>query len=203
VISRVAVLVSGSGTNLQALLDDPVVAPTVSVVVSDRRGAYALVRAAERAVPTEVVAPAPGGTRTRYDRDLLGALTRGRVDAVLLAGFMRIVGPKVLAAFPHRVLNVHPALLPAFPGMHAERQALQHGVRVTGVTVHMVDGGVDTGPIVLQEPVIVLPDDDEDSLHRRIQDVEHRLYPRAARLLIEGRLTVEGRRVVIQEEEHV
>jgi phosphoribosylglycinamide formyltransferase-1 len=116
---------------------------------------------------------------------------------------MRIVGPKVLAAFPHRVLNVHPALLPAFPGMHAERQALQHGVRVTGVTVHMVDGGVDTGPIVLQEPVIVLPDDDEDSLHRRIQDVEHRLYPRAARLLIEGRLTVEGRRVVIQEEEHV
>jgi phosphoribosylglycinamide formyltransferase-1 len=205
VISRVAVLVSGSGTNLQALLDDPVVGPTIRLVVSDRPGAYALLRAQERGVHTEVVSPEPpepGETASTYDRDLLAALGDERIEAVLLAGFMRIVGPDFLAAFPQRVLNVHPALLPAFPGMHAEHEALQYGVHVTGVTVHLVDSGVDTGPIVLQEPVIILPEDDEDSLHRRIQDVEHRLYPRAARLLIDGRLSVEGRRVAIREGEH-
>jgi phosphoribosylglycinamide formyltransferase-1 len=198
--ARIAVLVSGTGTNLQALLGDDVVRPAIGLVLSDRPGAYGLVRAEEREVPTEVVEPAPRSTRTRYDRELLAALRARDIDAVLLAGFMRIVGTEVVRAFPNRILNVHPALLPAFPGMHAVRQALDHGVRVTGATVHFVEEQVDAGPIVLQEPVIVLPDDDEDSLHKRIQEVEHRLYPQAARLLLEGRLTVDGRRVHIAED---
>ena len=198
---RVAVLVSGSGTNLQALLDDPIVGPAIALVVSDRDGAFALVRARERGVRTVTVMPTGGATREDYNRELLDVLRAEAIDVVLLAGFMRIVGPAVVQAFPGRILNVHPALLPSFPGMHAERQALGYGVRFTGVTVHLVDDQVDHGPIVLQEPVVVLPDDDEDSLHRRVQDVEHRLFPHAARLLLEGRLRVEGRRVHIDEDE--
>ncbi len=193
-------LVSGSGTNLQALLDDPIVGPAVVLVVSDRPGAYALARAAAREVRTAVLEPSPGHSRRKYDRDLLELLRTEAVDTVLLAGFMRIVGPELVQSFAGRILNVHPALLPAFPGMHAVRDALSHGVRVSGATVHLVDEQVDHGPIVLQEPVIVLPDDDEDSLHRRIQEVEHRLFPYAARLLLEDRLTIEGRRVHIQED---
>jgi phosphoribosylglycinamide formyltransferase-1 len=198
--ARIAVLVSGTGSNLQALLDDEVVGRAIGLVVSDRPGAYGLARAEERGVPTEVVEPTARSTRRRYDRALLAALQARDIDVVLLAGFMRIVGPEVVRAFPNRILNVHPALLPAFPGMHAVRQALEHGVRVTGATVHLVEEQVDAGPIVLQEPVIVLPDDDEESLHKRIQEVEHRLYPQAARLLLEGRLRVEGRRVHIAED---
>jgi phosphoribosylglycinamide formyltransferase 1 len=197
---RVAVLVSGSGTNLQALLDDSVVGPAISLVVSDRRGAFALVRARARGVRATTIEPAMGASRDDYDRELLAALQAEAIDVILLAGFMRIVGPTVVRAFPERILNVHPAILPSFPGMHAERQALEYGVRFTGVTVHLVDDKVDHGPIVLQEPVVVLPDDDQDSLHRRVQDVEHRLFPHAARLLLEGRLHIEGRRVHIDED---
>ncbi len=198
---RVAVLVSGSGTNLQALLDDPVVGPSIALVVSDRPGAFALVRARERGVRAVTVPPDEGATREDYDRALLDALVAEGIGLVLLAGFMRIVGSAFVEAFAQRILNVHPALLPSFPGTHAERQALDYGVRFTGVTVHLVDDEVDHGPIVLQEPVVVLPDDDEDSLHRRVQEVEHRLFPRAARLLLEGRLHVVGRKVRIDEEE--
>ena len=198
---RVAVLVSGSGTNLQALLDDPVVGPQIALVVSDRPGAYALSRAEARGVRALVLAPGEGWSRDDYDRAFLDVLQTDGIDVLLLAGFLRIVGPLVIQAFRDRILNIHPALLPAFPGMHAERNALDWGVRVTGVTVHFVDEEVDHGAVVLQEPVIVLPDDDEDSLHKRIQEVEHRLYPRASRLLLEGRLKVEGRRVHILVEE--
>ncbi len=197
---RVAVLVSGSGTNLQALLDDPVVGPRITMVVSDRPGAYALSRAEALGVPAMVLAPGPGWSRDQYEGALLAILREHGIEALLLAGFMRLLGADVIRAFPNAVLNIHPALLPAFPGMHAERQALDWGVRVTGVTVHLVDEEVDHGPVVLQEPVIVLPDDDEASLHARVQEVEHRLYPRAARLLLEGRLKVEGRRVHILED---
>ena len=192
-----AVLVSGSGTNLQALLDDPTVGPHVALVVSDRPGVYALSRAEARGVRALVLAPGGGWSRDDYDRALVEVLHADGIDVLLLAGFLRIVGSSVIQAFRERILNIHPALLPAFPGMHAERDALDWGVRVTGVTVHLVDEEVDHGPVVLQEPVIVLPDDDEATLHKRIQEVEHRLYPRAARLLLEGRLKVEGRRVHI------
>jgi phosphoribosylglycinamide formyltransferase-1 len=201
VSARVAVLVSGSGTNLQAVLDDSVVGPQIALVVSDRPGVYALSRAEARGVRAVVLTPGDGWSRHDYDRALASVLHDDGIDVVLLAGFLRIVGPPLIEAFRDRILNIHPALLPAFPGMHAERQALEWGVRLTGVTVHLVDEEVDHGPIVLQEPVIVLPDDDEESLHRRIQEVEHRLYPRAARLLVEGRLKVEGRRVHILLEE--
>jgi phosphoribosylglycinamide formyltransferase-1 len=200
VVGRVAVLVSGSGTNLQALLDDPVVGPAIRLVVSDRPGAFALTRADRCGVRTAVVEPVREEARDAYDRRLLQVLLDDGIEVVLLAGFMRIVGPSLVRTFGRRILNVHPALLPAFPGVHAERQALGYGVRVTGVTVHLVDEEVDHGPIVLQEPVILLPEDDEASLHRRIQEVEHRLFPRAARLLLQDRLRVEGRHVRIDEE---
>jgi len=199
--ARVAVLVSGAGTNLQALIDDPVVAPWIALVVSDRPGALAIRRAEVAGIRAAVLEPEAGWTRADYDERLLGLLRDQRIRFVLNAGFMRILGPKVLGEFPERWLNIHPSLLPAFPGMHAERQALEWGARVTGVTIHLVDEEVDHGPIVLQEPVLVLPGDDELSLHRRVQQVEHRLYPQAARLLVEGRLKVEGRRVHILEDE--
>jgi phosphoribosylglycinamide formyltransferase-1 len=199
VTGRVAVLVSGSGTNLQALLDDPVVGRRIGLVVSSRPGAYALERANAREIEAIVVDPGDHPDRETHDAALLTEMERRSIGVVLLAGYMRILNSVFVAHFENRILNIHPSLLPAFPGAHAERDAIAYGVRVSGVTVHLVWDQVDHGPIVLQEPVIVLPDDDEDSLHRRVQEVEHRLYPRAARLLLEGRLKVDGRRVDIME----
>ncbi|HEY8488204.1 MAG TPA: phosphoribosylglycinamide formyltransferase [Thermaerobacter sp.] len=142
-------------------------------------------------------APRAAGDRAAWDRAILAELGRWRPDLVVLAGFMRILGPAVVAAYRNRILNVHPSLLPAFPGKDAPRQALEHGVKVTGCTVHFVDEGVDTGPILLQAPVPVREDDDPARLHRRIQAAEHRLYPLAVRLVATGRVRVEGRRVRI------
>jgi phosphoribosylglycinamide/phosphoribosylaminoimidazolecarboxamide formyltransferase len=198
---RFAVLASGAGSNLRALLDHPVVGPAVVLVVSDRPEAGALAVARARSVAAEVVDPAGFGSRDGFDAALIGRLEEAGVDAVLLAGFMRILGPAFVRAFAGRILNVHPSLLPAFPGAAAVRDALAWGTRVTGVTVHVVDEEVDHGPIVLQEAVAVLPDDDEETLHRRIKDVEHRLFPRAAELLGLGRLKVEGRRVHLVHDE--
>lgn len=198
--ARIAVLASGAGSNLQALLDDPLVGPWIKVVVSDQPGAIALERARARDVKS--VAMDPGNFRTRADRDrwLSGVLEGQGIEFVLLAGYMRILGPDVVRPFYQRILNVHPSLLPAFPGAHAVRDSLEWGVKVTGATVHLVDEEVDHGPVVLQEPVLVLADDDEHSLHLRIQAVEHRLFPQATRLLVEGRLRLEGRSVQIMEE---
>jgi phosphoribosylglycinamide formyltransferase 1 len=199
---RVAVLASGTGSNLQALLDDPHVGPAVVLVVSDRPEAGALQRARARGVEAVALSPAGFATREAFDRGLLELLEDAGVEMVLLAGFMRILGPVVIRSFPDRMLNIHPSLLPAFPGAHPVRDALAWGARVTGVTVHLVDEEVDHGPIVLQESVAIEARDDEERLHTRIQEVEHRIYPRAARLLGEGRLKVEGRRVhVLGEEE--
>jgi phosphoribosylglycinamide formyltransferase-1 len=197
--ARVAVLVSGAGTNLQALLDDPVVGPAVVLVVSDRATARALDRAREAGIRAVHLDPAARPSREAHDLALVEVLRSERIDAICLAGYMRILGPEVIHAFRNRILNVHPSLLPAFPGAHSVRDALAWGVRVTGCTVHIVDEEVDHGPIVAQEPVPVLDGDDEASLHARIQDAEHRLYPQAARPLIEGRLRVDGRRVRIEE----
>jgi phosphoribosylglycinamide formyltransferase-1 len=194
-MARIAVLASGEGTNLGALLDDPAVGPRIALVVSDRSGCGALRRAQARGVPTMFVDPAAHPGTEAYGRVLLSVLERHEIDHVVLAGFMRILGQSVVDAFRDRMLNVHPSLLPAFPGAHAVRDALSWGVKVSGVTVHLVDEEVDHGPIVVQEAVSVLPDDDEASLHARIQEVEHRLYPRAVRLLVEGRLKVEDRLV--------
>lgn len=193
----VAVLISGSGTNLQALIDacasDDFPA-TIAVVVSNRRDAFGLERARQAGIPA-VWIPHRGKARAEFDGELVASLQAHGVEWVCLAGFMRIVTEVLLGAFPGRVLNIHPALLPAFPGTHGQAQALGGGVRIAGATVHFVDGGTDTGPIVAQGAVPVLPEDDEDALKQRILRVEHRLYPQVLRQAAEGRLRVEGRTV--------
>jgi phosphoribosylglycinamide formyltransferase-1 len=198
-VTRIAVLASGAGTNLQALLDDPAVGPMVALVLSDRREAPALERARHDGVITVFLDPALHPGREAYGGALVAVLEAHDIDIVALAGFMRILSAPAVRAFEARILNVHPSLLPAFPGAGAVRDALAWGAKVTGVTVHLVDEEVDHGPIVFQEAVPVLPEDDEGSVHARIQEVEHRLYPRAVRLLAEGRLKVEGRIVQVLE----
>jgi len=192
------VLASGTGTNLQALLDDARVGSHVTLVLSDRAGSGALKRAEDRGIKAVHLDPAGYPDRQAYDLALLDLL-HPEADLVCLAGFMRILSPPVVRAFAGRMVNVHPSLLPAFPGAHAVTDALAWGVRVTGVTVHMVDEEVDHGPILLQEAVTVEEGDDQASLHARIQAVEHRLYPRAVGLLVEGRVRVDGRVVRLTE----
>jgi len=195
-MSGVAVLASGSGTNLQSLLDDPSVGPRIALVVSDRADAKALARARGRGVEAIHHDPASFPSREEHDRALVELLHSRGVELVCLAGYMRILSPVAVRAYEGRILNVHPSLLPAFPGAHAVRDALAWGAKVTGCTVHLVDEEVDHGPIVAQEAVTVLDDDDEATLHARIQEVEHRLYPEAVALILEGKVRVEGRRVV-------
>jgi phosphoribosylglycinamide formyltransferase-1 len=194
---RFAALVSGRGTNLQALLDAPLAPAEIAVVVSNRPDAYALERARAAGVPAIVVDHKAHASRDAFEAALLDVLAAHRVEAVVLAGFMRILGARFVDAFPLRIVNTHPALLPAFPGVDAAAQAIAHGVKLAGVTVHFVDGGVDTGPIIAQRAVPVLPDDDAASLHHRIQREEHRLLPRVVQALAAGRITCEGRRVTI------
>ncbi len=198
--ARVAVLASGKGSNLQALLDHAAVRPSISLVVSDKEASGALLRAEDAGVATIFLDPAAHEGRAGYDRALLDILGVENIDYVVLAGFMRILSPELVRSYEGRLLNVHPALLPSFPGAHPVRDALEWGVKVTGVTVHFVDEEVDHGPIVLQEPVAIEPGDDVESLHARIQEVEHRLYPLAVRLLVEGKLKVEGRTVHVLED---
>ena len=196
---RVAVLVSGSGTNLQALLDDGAIRPHLALVVSDRPGVQGLQRAADAGIEDLVVEPT--GDRAELTSAMAEALDARGIDLIASAGYMRVLGPAVVERWRHRWLNVHPALLPSFPGMHGVRDALAYRVKVTGVTVHFVDEGIDSGPIVLQEALAVREDDDWDALEPRIHEVEHRLLPRAVRALLEDRLVVEGRQVRIREED--
>jgi len=198
---RVGVLVSGRGSNLQALLDAaarPGYPARVVVVVSDREQAPALERARGGGAAAVWLNPKDFGDRAAYDLALGQVLAEHRVALVCLAGFMRILTAGFVRAFSGRILNLHPSLLPAFPGLHAQRQALDHGVKVTGATVHFVEEGVDTGPIVSQASVPVQSDDTEESLSARILAVEHRIYPEAVRLFAEGRLTLAGRKVIVR-----
>lgn len=192
---RIAVLVSGSGTNLQVLLDDPLIGPHIVLVLSDRPGVKALERAETRGVTHLVLEPKAYPDRDAYSAAVRDALQERQVDIAVNAGYMRVLGKAFADAFAGRWLNVHPALLPSFPGGHAVRDALDWGAKVTGVTVHLVDEEVDHGPIVLQEAVVIRDDDDWDSLEVRIHAAEHRLLPRAVRALMEDRLRVDGRRV--------
>ncbi|OLC39112.1 MAG: phosphoribosylglycinamide formyltransferase [Candidatus Rokubacteria bacterium 13_1_40CM_4_69_5] len=197
---RVGVLASGRGSNLQAILDASARADfpaRVAVVVSDREGARALKIAAERGVPAVFLNPKDFGDREAYDAAITKVLEAHQVGLVCLAGFMRILGPAFVRAWRGRVMNIHPSLLPAFPGLNAQRQALDHGVKISGATVHFVDEGVDTGPIILQSSVPVQPDDTEETLAARILAEEHRLYPQAVRLFAEGRLRIVGSRVTV------
>jgi phosphoribosylglycinamide formyltransferase-1 len=198
---RLGVLASGRGSNLQAILDAIAAGrcpARVAVVISDRKDAAALERARRAAVPAVHVDPRAHPDRRAFDAAVAAALDGHRVELVCLAGFMRVLTPEFVRRYRGRVLNVHPALLPAFPGLHAQRQALEHGVKVAGATVHLVDEGVDTGPILLQAAVPVLEDDTEEALAARILGEEHRLYPEAIRLVAEGRVEVTGRRARIR-----
>jgi phosphoribosylglycinamide formyltransferase-1 len=197
--AALAVLVSGSGSNLQAIIDASErgeIPARVGIVVSNRADAYGLVRARNHGIPTEVVEHRGFATREAFDARLVEVIRSYGADLVCLAGFMRVVTPVFLRAFPQRVLNIHPALLPSFPGTHGPRQALEYGVRFSGCTVHFLDEGVDTGPVIVQAVVPVYEDDTEESLAARILKEEHRIYPMAIRLALEGKLSVEGRRVV-------
>ena len=198
---NVGVLASGSGTNLQALIDraakgelGPARLTVVGVNVPD---CAALARARAAALPTFVIDHRDFKARAAFDQAVLAALRAHQVDLVVLAGFMRVLGDEVLAAFPQRVVNIHPSLLPAFPGVDGQRQALDCGVKIAGCSVHFVDAGIDTGPIIAQAAVVVQDDDDEEALRARILAEEHRLLPSVVRAIAERRVDVEGRRVRI------
>jgi phosphoribosylglycinamide formyltransferase 1 len=198
----VGVLASGRGSNLQALLDacaKPGYPARIAVVISDREHAMALERARAAGVEALWISPKDFADRETFDLALARELTARKVGLVCHAGYMRILSAAYVRAFAGRALNVHPSLLPAFPGLHAPRQALEHGVKMAGATVHFVDETVDTGPIVLQAAVPVEPGDTEATLAERILVEEHRLFPMAVRLFAEGRLEIVGRRVVIKE----
>jgi phosphoribosylglycinamide formyltransferase-1 len=197
-VPSIAVLVSGSGSNLQAIIDAAErgdIPCRIGLVLSNRDDAYALERARKHGIPTEVVDHKSFQTREEFDARLVEILTERGVSLVCLAGFMRVLTPLFIRAFPHRIINIHPALLPSFPGTHGPRQALQYGARFAGCTVHFLDEGVDTGPVIVQAVVPVFDDDTEESLAARILVQEHRVYPMAIRLYFDGRLQIEGRRV--------
>ena len=199
---KIGVLGSGSGSNMQSIVDEIEAGrldAEVRVVLADVPDAKILDRAKRHGIPCQYLDCAPWKTKLEGQAEdrCIEILKGAGVDTVVLAGFMRIVKPKLLAAFPNRVLNIHPALLPAFPGVHSWKQALDYGCKVAGVTVHFVDGGTDTGPIIVQKAVPVLEDDTPETLHARIQVEEHKAFPEALALLAAGRLSVEGRRVRI------
>ncbi len=194
------VLISGSGTNLQAIIDaieakrlDAV----IRVVISNREDAFGLVRAKKHNIPTEIVDHRKFSSREAYDQALIDILEARQVELVVLAGFMRLLSPVLVKAFSNRIMNIHPALLPAFPGLHVQKKAAEHGVRFSGCTVHFVNEGCDEGPIIIQSVVPVYPDDTEESLSARILKEEHRIYPGAIQLHSEGRLHVVGRKVLV------
>jgi phosphoribosylglycinamide formyltransferase-1 len=197
----VAVLASGRGSNLQAILDAVAAGSCparIAVVLSDRRDALALDRARMAGVEAVHVDPSAYPDRAAFDRAIVDVLEKHGVELVCLAGYLRLLSPGFVAAFRGRILNVHPTLLPAFPGLHPHRQVLDHGAKLSGATIHFVDEGTDTGPIVLQAAVPVLDDDTESTLAARIHAEEHRLFPEAIRLFAERRLEIRGRRVRIR-----
>lgn len=193
---KVAVLVSGSGTNLQAILDaqHPLVEPVL--VLSDRKDAFALERAERASIPTAIVEWPSDGDRESFTKLVCDRIEASGAELIVLAGFMRVLSPLAVERFPDRILNLHPALLPAFPGAHAVRDTLDYGVRITGVTVHLIDEEVDHGPVVSQRAIPVYDNDDEETLHARIHQVEYELYPEAVAAFAEGRIQVKGRKVI-------
>jgi len=196
---RIGVLLSGRGSNFEALAASVAAGripdAQMAIVISNREGAPGLERARARGIETRVI-PSKGLEREAYDRLVVAALREKQVDLVCLAGFMRLLSPFFVAGFRNRILNIHPSLLPAFPGLEAQRQALEYGVKTSGCTVHFVDENLDAGPIVLQSPVPVLDADTPDTLADRILKEEHRIYTEAVRLVLRGRYRIEGRRVI-------
>ena len=199
---KLAVLASGSGTNLQAIIDDVLsgyIPAELKIVISDKEGAYALTRAEQAGIPTQVVLPKDFASREEYDAKVVEILKANGVEYVALAGYMRLVSKVFLDAFPNRVVNIHPALLPSFPGVHGQRDAVEYGVKVSGCTVHFVDEDMDHGPIIAQAPVPVLHTDTEETLKERILEQEHILFPHVLRLIAQGKVEVQGRKVIIKD----
>src|SRR3979411_2697007 len=196
---RIGVLLSGRGSNFEALADSisagRIPGAEIVLVISNREDAPGLARAAARAIPSQVI-PSKGLQREAYDQLVVAELKRAGVELVCRAGFMRLLSPYFVASFPQRILNIHPSLLPSFPGLEAQRQALEYGVKFSGCTVHFVDENLDAGPIVLQAIVPVEDSDTEESLSARILKEEHRIYSEAVRIVLEGRFTIVGRRVL-------
>jgi phosphoribosylglycinamide formyltransferase-1 len=202
----IAVLVSGSGSNLQAIIDASEkgeIPCRVGLVISNKADAYGLVRARKHGIPTEVISHRDFSSREEFDQRLVEILRKSGAELVCLAGFMRVLTPVFVRAFPNRILNIHPALLPSFPGTHGPKQALDYGVRFSGCSVHFLDEGVDTGPIVVQAVVPVYDEDTEETLAARILIQEHKIYPMAIRLFFQGSLKVEGRRVRVEGEPRI
>ncbi len=199
---KIAVLVSGSGTNLQTLIEqlhqDETSGIEIAVVISDRRKAYALKRAKRAGIPTHVVKTQDFENRVDFDTEISNIIEHYAAELVVLAGFMKLFQPPFVQKYQNRIINVHPTLLPAFPGAHPVADTLAYGVKITGVTVHFVDENVDTGPIIAQSTVPVLDTDDEESLHNRIQVEEHKLYPKVIKWYAQGKLKVEGRKVILR-----
>ncbi len=197
---RLGVLASGRGSNLQAIMDNisaGKLAAEVAVVISDKADAFALERARSAGIPAVHIDYKTFGNRDEYERAIANCLLEHGVDLVVLAGYMKLIGKVLLTSFEHRIMNIHPALLPSFPGTHGQKDAVDYGVRYSGCTVHFVDEGMDTGPIILQAVVPVEQDDDEGNLAGRILQEEHKIYSQAIQLYAEGRLKVEGRKVRI------
>ncbi|PLX78718.1 MAG: phosphoribosylglycinamide formyltransferase [Desulfuromonas sp.] len=197
---RLGVLASGSGSNLQSIIDrcqDGSLSAEVVLVITNNPDAKALDRAQQAGIPAVCIDHRQFAGREEFDRALVAKLRSAGVELVVLAGFMRIITPVMLEAFPQRVINIHPALLPAFPGLHVQQQAIDYGARFSGCTVHFVDAGVDTGPIIIQAVVPILAGDDAERLAARILEQEHLIYPRAIQLISEGRIRIEGRQVRI------
>ncbi|MDW7732444.1 MAG: phosphoribosylglycinamide formyltransferase [Methanolobus sp.] len=198
--TNIAVLVSGRGSNLQSVIDNIesgyIRNAAIKVVISDIEGAYALERARNHGIPAVFIDPSSFDKKPAFEREILSIFEDYEIGLVLLAGYMRIVGKEILGTYSNRIINIHPALLPSFKGLHGQQQAFDYGVKVSGCTVHFVDEGMDTGPIILQRCVPVLEGDTADTLAARILEQEHKIFPEAVKLFVEGKLKVEGRIVV-------
>jgi len=196
---RIGVLLSGRGSNFEALADSVAAGripnAEIAIVISNREGAPGIQRAESRGIRTRVI-PSKGLEREAYDRQVVAVLSEHKVDLICLAGYMRLLSPYFVAAFPNRILNIHPSLLPSFPGLESQRQALEYGVKFAGCTVHFVDENLDAGPIVLQAIVPVEDKDTEESLSARILKEEHRIYSEAVRIVLDGKFKIEGRRIL-------
>ena len=203
---RIAVLLSGRGSNFEALADSVATGripnAEIALVVSNREGAQGIDKARARGLETSVI-PSKGLEREAYDKLVVAALKENNVDLVCLAGYMRLLSAYFVAAFPGRILNIHPSLLPAFPGLESQRQALEHGAKFSGCTVHFVDENLDAGPIILQAAVPIRDSDTEATLSERVLQEEHRIYSEAVRIVLEGRYRIEGRRVLLSPEKQI
>ena len=193
---RVAVFASGGGTNLQAIIDANIKTIDIVLVFSNKADAYAIERAKKHDIPVEIIDHKSFETREEFDQAVVNAIESCDLDLIVLAGYMRILSPVFVRAYKNKIINIHPALLPSFPGINSGRQALEYGVKYTGVTVHYVDEGVDTGPIILQDIVKIEDTDTEESLLEKIHKIEHQIYPEALRLVSSGNVEIVGRRVI-------